>query len=319
MANKSFDNVSWLLDAVVSTFCMSIVDDSVKANADFQYNAGMSPKIIRTTDGKCCEWCNKLAGVYDYEKVKNTGNEVFRRHRNCGCVVAYDPGDGRIQNAHTKEWTTREEYDRLLQEKEHLLPQQREAIARMKQEGGKLRIPSDVEGDFSDFSDLTISEKEREAFIQIRKRTLETGFEEGCVKQQNGNFRIVKGTEKGGIEIEIIEEDGFDVGLFHTHTNDTPFSSNDFKRFIDEKVECIGVVTDNEDVFVCKIGAGWRPESEEEYKRIAKVLFEQANANVKADPRFRDWSYEERIYMAVREQAFLTARYFEWELQGGKL
>lgn len=105
MENKSFDNVSWLLGDAITNFCMSAVDDSVKANADLHYNAGLLPKIVRTTDGKCCEWCNNLAGIYDYEKVRNTGNDVFRRHRNCGCVVEYRPDNsGKRQNVHTKKW-----------------------------------------------------------------------------------------------------------------------------------------------------------------------------------------------------------------------
>lgn len=136
MENKSFDNVSWLLDAVVSNFCMSIVDDSVKANADFQYNAGMSPKIVRTTDGKCCEWCSKLAGTYDYEKVSNTGNNVFRRHKNCTCVVEFHPGDGRKQNVHIKQWSTVDKDDIIKKNKELLKlpnPKQLEFIAEIEQ------------------------------------------------------------------------------------------------------------------------------------------------------------------------------------------
>ncbi len=60
-------------------------------NADFHYNAGLRPKIIRTAVGKTCKWCQSMAGVYDYSKVSNTGNNVFRRHANCDCTVVYDP------------------------------------------------------------------------------------------------------------------------------------------------------------------------------------------------------------------------------------
>lgn len=57
--------------------------------ADFQYEAGLNPVIRRTTDGKCCEWCTNLAGEYPYKPGMN--REVFRRHENCGCTVAYYP------------------------------------------------------------------------------------------------------------------------------------------------------------------------------------------------------------------------------------
>lgn len=89
-----------------------IVTESVKANAKFQYETGMRPKIVRTVAGGCCDWCANLAGTYDYETVKATGNDVWRRHRYCRCTVTYDPGNGkRVQNAHTKKWSDKEEVE----------------------------------------------------------------------------------------------------------------------------------------------------------------------------------------------------------------
>ena len=88
--------------------CMEgYVDDIVRENADFQYNAGLSPTIERRTAGKCCEWCARLAGRYPYEDVSDRGNDVFRRHRNCHCQILFNPGDGskRRQNVHTGKWT----------------------------------------------------------------------------------------------------------------------------------------------------------------------------------------------------------------------
>ena len=89
------------------------MDDCVRENADFQYKAGLSPKIERRTVGKCCEWCSKLAGTYEYDDVKDRGNDVFRRHKNCHCIVSYNPGDGskRRQNVHTGRWTTEQDPD----------------------------------------------------------------------------------------------------------------------------------------------------------------------------------------------------------------
>lgn len=87
----------------VENLSMSAVDKSVRVNADFHYKAGMAPKIKRIAVGKCCKWCSKLEGVYDYEDVKDTGNAVFRRHSNCHCRVIYVPTRGRAQDVHTKE------------------------------------------------------------------------------------------------------------------------------------------------------------------------------------------------------------------------
>lgn len=95
------------LSAIV-TNAKSVVDDAVRENADFHYKTGLSPKIIRTTVGKTCKWCQTMAGVYDYSKVSNTGNDVFRRHANCDCTVVYDPGNGSktVQNV----WNKKIEY-----------------------------------------------------------------------------------------------------------------------------------------------------------------------------------------------------------------
>lgn len=87
--------------------CMEgYVDDFVRENADFHYGAGLSPTIERIPVGNCCKWCDQLAGKYLYEEVRDRGNDVFRRHKNCHCQILYNPRDGsrRRQNVHTKKW-----------------------------------------------------------------------------------------------------------------------------------------------------------------------------------------------------------------------
>lgn len=319
MGNKSFDNVSWLLGDPITNFCMSIVDEAVRANADLHYQAGLSPKIVRTTDGKCCEWCSRLAGTYDYDKVSNTGNDVFRRHRNCGCVVEYYPGDGRKQNAHTKKWSQATDYDKIIKNRVALKPQQRTALAYMNQEGGRATIPPAVEGDFSDFASLNIAKEDRAALSNLRQKTIETGLEQGCIKRQDGTYRFVDGKEKSRIKMIVLEEDGEKVDLFHSHTNDTLPSASDFRRLVDERINSIAVTTSNGDVYVVKVGYGWRPESIDDFEQIVQSLSREADRTIREDPRFDSWTYEERNYMAIREQAYIIARYFGWELQGGKL
>lgn len=84
-------------------------DESAKVNAKAHYNAGLQPVIKRVAAWRCCKWCARLAGTYDYSPGMN--REVFQRHSNCNCKVLYDPkdGKGRVQNAHTKKWATEEE------------------------------------------------------------------------------------------------------------------------------------------------------------------------------------------------------------------
>ena len=108
---ESYDSyVERFMDQVAG-FYEGEVDDFVRENADFQYKAGLSPTIERKIIGKCCSWCAKLAGSYPYEDVKDRGNDVFRRHNNCHCLVLYNPADGskRRQNVHSREFGTEEE------------------------------------------------------------------------------------------------------------------------------------------------------------------------------------------------------------------
>lgn len=90
VSDDDFENVQWMFDEPVKNFSQSIVDDTVKANADFQYKLGMQPKIIRKSTGHCCDWCEALVGEYDYPY--EVPPDVYRRHRFCRCTVEYSPG-----------------------------------------------------------------------------------------------------------------------------------------------------------------------------------------------------------------------------------
>lgn len=109
-SEDNYDDVSWILDEPVKNFSQSIVDDFVKANAEFHAKAGLQPKIVRKLAGNCCKWCSRLAGTYTYPDVPK---DVYRRHERCRCTVNYYPVDGKIQNVHTKQWLTKEEYDKI--------------------------------------------------------------------------------------------------------------------------------------------------------------------------------------------------------------
>lgn len=97
-----FDDVKWLLGDPIVNFTQSIVDDSIKKNAEFHAKAGLQPKIVRKTAGRCCKWCQSLAGSYNYPDVPK---DVYRRHQNCRCTVDYKPGDGKKKNIWSKKVT----------------------------------------------------------------------------------------------------------------------------------------------------------------------------------------------------------------------
>lgn len=106
-----YDHVAKSVSQGLERMGLNVIDRSVKANAEIQANAGLNPKIMRKTDGKCCEWCSKMAGVYDYPD--NVPDDVYKRHNNCGCTVEYDPGSGKRQNVWNKRWQDKDEYAKI--------------------------------------------------------------------------------------------------------------------------------------------------------------------------------------------------------------
>ena len=111
----NFDDVAWVLDEPVINFSQAVVDDILKANVEFQGKAGLQPKIVRQAEHKCCEWCSRLEGKYDYPDVPR---DVYRRHERCRCTVDYLPGKGKVQNVHTKGWKSEEEYAKIIARKQ---------------------------------------------------------------------------------------------------------------------------------------------------------------------------------------------------------
>lgn len=99
---EQFDDVAAVLNEPIVTFTQSIIDDAIKANAEFQSKAGLQPKIVRTMAGGCCKWCQEVAGTYRYPD--EVPKDVYRRHQNCRCTVEFHPKDGKVQNVHSKRW-----------------------------------------------------------------------------------------------------------------------------------------------------------------------------------------------------------------------
>ena len=96
---ERLEDAAALLRSAPVNFSQSVVDDSVKANADFYNQSGLTCYISRVAVGGCCKWCAKLGGKYRYPQ--DTPRDVFRRHENCNCGVFFVDG-GKVQNSHTK-------------------------------------------------------------------------------------------------------------------------------------------------------------------------------------------------------------------------
>lgn len=100
-SEELYDSIAWILGEPVVNYSQSIVDDTIKANAELHHRAGLGPKIVRRAAGGCCEWCDEVAGTYAYPDVPE---EIYRRHDRCRCFTTYDPGDGKRQDVYSKRW-----------------------------------------------------------------------------------------------------------------------------------------------------------------------------------------------------------------------
>jgi len=83
----NFAEAKWLTEQPITNMTLQMADDFAKANFDFHAQSGLAPTVTRIANSGACEWCSKLAGTYDYESVRKTGNDVWKRHDSCRCMV----------------------------------------------------------------------------------------------------------------------------------------------------------------------------------------------------------------------------------------
>jgi hypothetical protein len=86
---EQFADVQDMVANSLGANARDVSNECVKKNADFGYDAGFSPKIVRDDHGGCCEWCASMAGTYD---LKSAPKDVWATHANCTCTIEYDPG-----------------------------------------------------------------------------------------------------------------------------------------------------------------------------------------------------------------------------------
>lgn len=93
----------------IINYSQSVVDDAIHDNAGFFSDLGFSPQIIREYEGPHnerghmvdCEYCKELAGTYDYEDVRSSGSDVYKRHEGCRCTLTYIPNKGTTSRMRT--------------------------------------------------------------------------------------------------------------------------------------------------------------------------------------------------------------------------
>lgn len=73
----------------LENFSRNVSDDAMFNNAGLAWRAGLRTVVIRIADPDCCKWCSEVAGKYYYDEVANQGNDVWRFHERCKCIVDY--------------------------------------------------------------------------------------------------------------------------------------------------------------------------------------------------------------------------------------
>ena len=101
-SEENFEDVSWLLGEPIVNFTQSIIDDTIRKNAEFHAKTGLVPTISRHSTRRCCKWCDSLVGNYIYGEEPNN---FYRRHQHCTCVIDYHPKNGKVQNSWTKKFS----------------------------------------------------------------------------------------------------------------------------------------------------------------------------------------------------------------------
>ena len=101
--------IIWLQEPIINN-SEAFFDDFIKENAKVRNEVGLKATITRSVAPKCCDWCEALAGVYEYGKEPP---DIYRRHEFCRCTVTYQ-SKKTSQNVWTKKtWeSSREEIDR---------------------------------------------------------------------------------------------------------------------------------------------------------------------------------------------------------------
>lgn len=88
-----------LLGSTVENICQSFLDDWTRENARLSASAGLRATITREEVSKCCDWCHKLAGSYEYGTEPK---DIYRRHDNCKCAVIFKRDKEPFQDVWTK-------------------------------------------------------------------------------------------------------------------------------------------------------------------------------------------------------------------------
>lgn len=250
----------------IVNYSMSVVDDSVKANAEAQFRSGFVPKITRKMQGfHPCKWCQALAGTYEYPDVPD---DVYRRHQNCYCTVTYTPaGSKRSQDVWSKKWGKEKEFQKEKRKKAIKSSKSSEQSRRNRNtnysvnwqivNSQEYRKKFEIEGinqetqqtiynkakdilkhrDGTDYEDLYLIDSQSGKVVGSQTKT-----EYAVSDEFNTHFGIVYNDD---VKRAIKNNKSGSLIALHNHPTGTPPSGSDFNSIIDHNYRC-GVIAGND-------------------------------------------------------------------------
>ena len=230
---------------------------------------------------------------------------------NCRCtMVAYFP---ETDESTSEEDESEQDYEDWLEEKQ--------VIENINEEDDEPSIPAAYDGDFSDYSELELSEQEVQSLKELNYLAKENQYEYAQIFYNGGACtETFTSSQYDCVDLSAQKNriNSNDLKIYHSHTNATPLSAQDFRQLVNPSVEQVGVIARNGDVYVAKIGDGYRPSKEE---------FDETAENIKyeVDNEFywvaieNQWTAGEAKYMAIKEQGYRIARAFKWTYMGGRI
>ena len=190
----------------------------------------------------------------------------------------------------------------------------------MAQEGYGSGVPLEYQGNFDDFEPITISSAERTRLIELRSLAAKGGVEYGAVKSRSGFSDSYTSNAHDHVEVDWDLYSDQNISLYHSHTNSTVLSAGDMRLLLTDKakVDKVFAVTRDGDVFAVSINGGDIPTIED-FDDFVSVLRDKVDLDIMEWPNFYNWTPAERLYVAVREQAYRISLHYHWRLEGGAL
>ncbi|HCK88663.1 MAG TPA: hypothetical protein DHW39_07615 [Erysipelotrichaceae bacterium] len=127
-SGDTLDEVRWMFGEPVINYSLSVVDKGIEKNAKATSKIGLKAYIVRKAEASGtktikrgnktyryttpCRWCKDLEGRYDYEDVRDKGNDIYRRHESCRCQVTYENGTNQQDVWSKAEWTESQSAER---------------------------------------------------------------------------------------------------------------------------------------------------------------------------------------------------------------